>query len=205
MINKIRKADTPESISKAADLLRSGGVIIHPTETLYGFAANALIPNAVRRIDDIKQRKFKETYIVLMRDKAMAQNLSIGFDRMAEKLAQRFWPGPLTLVLPIAKDSPLIYLAYLGTLAIRVSPDKFVEKLFRDIDFPIISTSVNKSGTPPLDNVLKMEKLFRRDIDLILERGVISRTVPSTIIAVRNNTVQMIRKGPISEEEIYGH
>jgi len=204
MISKIRKADSDENILKAADLLRKGGVIIHPTETIYGFAANALQVNAVRRVDAIKSRQFKETYIVLMRDLAMARKYNVEFDRTAEKLALRFWPGPLTMVLPASKESALIHLASLGTLAIRVSPDKFVEKLFTHIDFPVISTSVNKSGRPPLSSPEKMENQFRREVDLILERGTSVGAVPSTIIAIRNNVISVIRKGAVSEEELYG-
>lgn len=205
MTSKIRKADAPESAEKAADLLKKGGVIICPTETLYGFSANALIVNAIRHVDTIKERKQGETYILLVKDMAMAKTFLLLFDRTAEKLAERFWPGPLTMVLPVAKESPLIHLASMGTLAVRVSPDKFLTRLFASINFPVISTSVNKSGKPPMTDPSAMEKDFKRDVDLILERGVLASKTPSTIVAIKNNTIQMIRKGVIPEEQIYGH
>jgi L-threonylcarbamoyladenylate synthase len=204
MISKIRKADAAENILKAADLLKKGGIIIHPTETLYGFAANALLADAVRRVDAIKSRRRKATYIVLVKDAAMARQNYLEFDCTAEKLARRFWPGPLTLVLPIGKESPLIRLAARGTLAVRVSSDKFVQHLFRHIGFPIISTSVNRSGRPPLTRPEKMENQFGRKVGLILERGICASSVPSTIIAVRDNIITLIRKGAVTEEDIHG-
>jgi len=205
MISKVRKADSPENILKAADLLGKGGIIICPTETIYGFAANALIANAVRHIDTIKKRRAGETYIILMKDIEMAKRFNLEFDLTSEKLAKRFWPGPLTMVLPIAKESSLIHLAHMGTLAIRISSDLFLEKLFEKIDFPIISTSVNLSGKPPIESPARMEDLFRREVDMILERGLIRGKLPSTIIAIKNETITMIRKGAIPENKIYGN
>ena len=204
MTGKTRKAADPASIAKAAELLRKGGVIIHPTETLYGFAASALIPNAIRRIDAIKERKFQDTYIVLMKDRAMVDAYHLIFDRQAEKLADHFWPGPLTLVLPVRRDSDLIHLASNGMLAVRVSPDPFVSALFTLIDFPVISTSVNKSGSAPLRDPVKMEALFRNSVERIFERGVSPEALPSTIVSSVNNVLTLLRKGAVPEEAIYG-
>jgi L-threonylcarbamoyladenylate synthase len=204
MLSKIRNADNPENIKKAADILHKGGLIVHPTETIYGFAANALQINSIRRIDRIKRRSVQETYLVLVKDIKMAGQFHVIFNRIAEKLAGRFWPGPLTLVLPMAKDSRLIHLAFHGTIALRVSSDRFVKALFEHIDFPIISTSVNKSGQLPFNQPLKIESVFRKNVDLILERGAIANTKPSTIVAVKNNSISIIRKGLISENSIYG-
>lgn len=204
MISKLRKADDPLAISKAADLLGKGGIIIHPTETIYGFAANALLPNAVRRVDRIKGRKSGETYLLLMRDTAMAVDHKILFDRMAQKLATRFWPGPLTLVLPVDKESQLWPLARHGTLGIRVSSKPSIKKLFQAIDFPLVSTSVNHSGREPLRDPAKMEDAFGREVDLILEKGVLPERKASTIVAVHDNAIEILRKGAVTEKEVYG-
>lgn len=203
MIGKPAGADLPESIQRAAGILRKGGVIIHPTETLYGFAANALLMNPIRRVDRIKKRGPHESYIVLVKDMKMAVQFGIAFDRTARKLAERFWPGPLTLVLPVSRNSPLIHLAVEGCIAPRVSPDKSVSALFGQIQFPLISTSVNRSGSPSLGSPQKIQAVFGREVDLILERGVIRNTRPSTIAEVKNNVARVIRQGLISEEEIH--
>jgi len=205
MRSKVQGADHPDSIKLAAEILNQGGVIITPTETLYGFTVNALMQNAIHRIDTLKDRKFKETYILLMRNREMAQTqYQIIFDRLAEKLANRFWPGPLTMVLPVEKESPLIHLASMGTLAIRVSPDPFIQALFRTIDFPIVSTSVNKSGKTPHTDPQRMEKEFGDEVDMIFERGIALKKEPSTLVAITDNVMTILRPGAITEEELYG-
>jgi tRNA threonylcarbamoyl adenosine modification protein (Sua5/YciO/YrdC/YwlC family) len=204
MINKLKKADKPENILKAAALLNKGGVIIHPTETLYGFACSALMAGAIRRVDRIKGRKPGETYLLLIRDIPMALEYKVRFDRMAEKLARKFWPGPLTLVLPVDKGSPLFSLSRNGMVGLRVSSEKTVKELFNHIVFPLISTSVNRSGTPPLNAPRKIEALFGREADIILDKGVMTDKKPSTVAAVRNNAVEFIRLGAIPEKEIRG-
>jgi len=203
MINKLKKADKPENILKAADLLNRGGVIIHPTETLYGFAAGALMAGAIRRVDRIKSRQPGETYLLLIRDIEMAVDYRVRFDRVAEKLARKFWPGPLTLVLPADKKSPLFSLSRNGMVGLRVSPEKTVKELFSHVAFPLISTSVNRSGLPPMNAPRKIEAIFGREVDIILDKGVLTNKKPSTVAAVRNNTVEFIRQGVIPEEEIH--
>jgi len=203
MINKLKKADKPENILKAADLLNKGGIIIHPTETLYGFAGSALMPGAIRRVDRIKGRKPGETYLLLIRDIEMALDYKVRFDRMADKLARKFWPGPLTLVLPVGKESPLFSLSRNGMVGLRVSSERSVVKLFNHIAFPLISTSVNRSGMPPLNAPRKIEAIFGREVDIILDKGVMTNKKPSTVAAVRNNTIELIRLGALPEEELH--
>jgi L-threonylcarbamoyladenylate synthase len=203
MTGKLAGADLPESIERAAEVLRKGGIIIHPTETLYGFAANALLKNPIRRVDRIKKRGPHESYIVLVKDMDMAVQFGIAFDRTARKLAGRFWPGALTLVLPVSRNAPLIHLAVEGRIALRVSPDRSVRALFDQVQFPLISTSVNRSGHPPLGSPRKIQAVFGKEVDLILERGVISNTRPSTIAGVKDNVASIIRHGLITEEEIH--
>jgi len=204
MISKLKRADNPVHTRKAADLLKKGGVIIHPTETIYGFTASALQGNAVRRVDRIKGRKSGETYLLLVRDIKMAQELHVLFDRTAAKLAARFWPGPLTLVLPVEKKSLLFSLSRNGTIALRVSSEKSIRDLFELIDFPLISTSVNRSGEEPLRIPEKMESLFAKEVDLILEKGVLPSRKSSTLVAIKNETIDILRPGPITEQELYG-
>ncbi|MFH0920397.1 MAG: L-threonylcarbamoyladenylate synthase [Fibrobacterota bacterium] len=204
MTHKTCKADDPACVQHAAEILRKGGVIIHPTETLYGFAANALIPSALRRVDAIKRRRAQDTYLVLLKDRAMAEDLQLTFERLADKLAARFWPGPLTLLLPVERTSPLNPLAVQGLVAVRVSPDPFVSALFGHIDFPVISTSVNTSGTSPLLDPVKIAAQFQGSVEMIFERGTYRSSVPSTLVSCVNNTLTLVRKGAISEEDLYG-
>jgi len=200
----MRPADEEESIKKAAAILRNEGVIIHPTETVYGFAANAYSLIAVRRVDQAKHRKAKDSFLMLVKDLKMAQSLGLKFDRTAIKLADRFWPGPLSMVLPAERNDALSYLYMDGTLAVRVSPDPFVSRLFEHIDFPLISTSANLSGEPIITYPDKLLAVFENKVDMIFIRGTIKGKKPSSIIHVNNDIIRIIREGAISESEIYG-
>jgi L-threonylcarbamoyladenylate synthase len=201
--NSLLSADEEANVSKAAAVLKNDGVIIHPTETVYGFAANAFSIMAIRRVDQIKKRKAKESFLLLVKSMEMAKNIGVVFDETSTKLASRFWPGPLSLVLPTKKKSAIEHLYVDGTLAIRVSPDPFVKQLFDKIDFPIISTSANISGEPIITTPDKLDSEFKERVDLILTRGVIKGSKPSSIVSVKDNVVSIIREGAIPEGLIY--
>ncbi|MBL8026995.1 MAG: threonylcarbamoyl-AMP synthase [Fibrobacteres bacterium] len=196
-------ADNPDSIAAAVTALKNEGVIIHPTETVYGFAANAYSLIAIRRVDKIKKRKAKDSFLLLVRDMGMAKSLGLKFDLTALKLAERFWPGPLTIILPAEREGALSHLYSDFSLAVRVSPDPFIKALFKHIDFPIISTSANISGEQVITYPEKLQSEFGEQADLILTRGTIRGNKPSTIIHVANDIIKIVREGAISESEIY--
>lgn len=203
MNSKLIEAGSADGAAIAAKILRGEGIIIHPTETVYGFAANAFSLMAIRRVELAKRRKSKDSFILLVKDIDMACSLGVKFDKTAEKLAARFWPGPLTMVLPVSKTQKLNHLCHNNSLAIRVSPDPFVVSLFSLIDFPIISTSANVSGEAVLKTPEKLLEVFENNVDMVFGRGLIHAGKPSTIIAVYDNEVSIIREGVIQGKEIY--
>lgn len=139
-----------DAINRAAGVLRRGGLVTFPTETVYGLGANALDAVAVERIFAVKDRPYEDPLIVL---KGYVDDLSAIVSQMNETanlLAQTFWPGPLTLVLPKAPIIPSIVTAGLGTVAVRIPNHPLALCLLRTCQLPIAAPSANRFGTPAL-------------------------------------------------------
>jgi L-threonylcarbamoyladenylate synthase len=190
-------------VSRAAALLRSGGLVAFPTETVYGLGADATDPRTVAGIYAAKERPRFNPLIshVADADAARAQGV---FNEAAGKLADAFWPGPLTLVLPAAGTCTICDLARAGldTLGIRVPSHPLARELLRQVGRPVAAPSANRSGrvSPTLsDHVLG--DLDGR-IDAVVEGGPARVGVESTIVAVFDDSARLLRLGGTSREEI---
>lgn len=186
-------------IAQAARILESGGLVAVPTETVYGLAARADDGDAVARIYSAKGRPDFNPLILHVRDAAHAATYA-RFSPVAAELANRFWPGPLTMVLPRLADAPLApaVTAGLPTVALRAPAHPVVRALLGSVDFPLAAPSANRSGfisPTTADHVLA--SLDGR-IDLVLDAGPCVAGVESTIVAVRDSgAVEVLRPGPI--------
>ncbi len=195
-------------LSKAYDLgvaegmrsLLRGDVFAIPTETVYGLAANALKPEAVRDIFQIKGRPCDNPLIVHI------SNLSMGFDlahitKDAEKLAEAFWPGPLTIVLPKRKIVPYEVTAGLQTVAIRMPDQAAVLDIIEETNTPIAAPSANKSGRPSPTSAQRVYEDFAGEIPLILDAGPCRVGVESTVVLMLDEPT-IVRPGLITPQEI---
>lgn len=186
-------------IARAAEVLRMGGLVAVPTETVYGLAARADDAEAVARIYSAKGRPGFNPLIVHVRDIAHAGNYA-RFDPVADVLAAQYWPGPLTLVLPRHAGAPLAdaVTAGLPTVALRAPAHPVMRALLETVEFPLAAPSANRSGfisPTTADHVLA--SLDGR-IDLVLDGGPCASGVESTIVAVRDGgSVDVLRPGPI--------
>lgn len=186
-------------IARAADVLRMGGLVAVPTETVYGLAARADDAEAVARIYSAKGRPGFNPLIVHVRDIAHAGNYA-RFDPVADALAAQHWPGPLTLVLPRHAGAPLAdaVTAGLPTVALRAPAHPVMRALLEKVEFPLAAPSANRSGfisPTTADHVLA--SLDGR-IDIVLDGGPCLSGVESTIVAVRDGgSVDVLRPGPI--------
>lgn len=186
-------------IARAAQVLRQGGLVAVPTETVYGLAARADDPAAVAKIYAAKGRPDFNPLIVHVRDLAHAQAYA-AFDAVSEGLAQAHWPGPLTLVLPRLSHAALApaVSAGLPTLALRVPAHPVMQALLAAVDFPLAAPSANRSGfISPTCPAHVLASLDGR-IDLVLDGGECAAGVESTIAAVRaGGVIEVLRPGPI--------
>lgn len=192
-----------ESLSQAVESLRAGGIVAVPTETVYGLAADANNAQAVAEIYRAKGRPDFNPLIVHVADRAAAERLAI-FDSMAAKLASAFWPGPLTLVLPLRDDARVAaaVTAGLPTIAIRISSHPVMQKLLAQSKLALAAPSANKSGSISPTTPQHVLDSLGEHAPMILDGGPCANGLESTIIAVRSNGWQLLRPGPIALEDI---
>jgi L-threonylcarbamoyladenylate synthase len=192
---------TEGNIRKAAEVIRRGGVVAFPTETVYGLGADALNPKAVSRIFEIKNRPSFDPLIVHVCSIKMAAEISY-IDEISLKLMERFWPGPLTLVLPKKDKVPNITTAGLDTVAIRMPAKDVALKLIEYSSTPISAPSANPFGYVSPTRAEQVYDMLGEKVDLILDGGKTDIGVESTIIMVKGDRVFLLRPGALPVEEI---
>jgi L-threonylcarbamoyladenylate synthase len=185
------------SISEAAGRLRSGGVVAFPTETVYGLGANALDENAVRRVFELKGRPPTSPLIVHVASVAMARELVTGWPPLAEELARRWWPGPLTLVLPKQPRIPDIVTAGLPTVGVRVPSHPVALEILRQAGVPVAAPSANRfTGISPT-TAEHVEAAFGDAVDVV-DGGPTQVGIESTVVAIEGGRLKLLRPGMIS-------
>lgn len=190
---------TRAELQHAVRHLKSGGMVIYPTETSYGIGADATNPRAVRAIFKIKGRAREKSLPLIVGTVTAAFRIAHGSHR-ARELAQDFWPGPLTMVLSVRKSTKLVKeVLRRGTVALRVSSHPIAGALARALGRPLVATSANRAGKPTCYSVATVRKqlgLHLSDV-LVIDGGVLSRQKPSTIVRVTRQAVEILRQGTL--------
>jgi L-threonylcarbamoyladenylate synthase len=194
--------DPDGALAEALQVLRDGFPVAIPTETVYGLAADATNPAAIARIYETKGRPRFNPLICHMADRAMAERYA-HFDALSLTLADAFWPGPLTLILPLREGSGIHALATAGleTVGIRV-PQGFAGTIIRAFDRPLAAPSANTSGKISPTSARHVADDLGGKLRLILDGGASPVGVESTIVRVEGDTIRLLRPGGISAEEI---
>lgn len=199
-----RLAADAAGIVHAAELLRAGGLVAVPTETVYGLAARADSEAAVAAIYRAKGRPDFNPLIVHVASVAQARTLA-RFDSRAEVLAARYWPGPLTLVLPSQAGSPIVpaVTAGLATIALRMPDHPAMQELLAKLGVPLAAPSANRSGDVSPTAPEHVVASLGGGVDAVIDGGVSTRGLESTIVALREDgSWQLLRPGPVPEEEL---
>mgnify|MGYP000595485952 FL=1 len=189
-----------ENVRKAAVIIRLGGVVVYPTDTVYGLGCDPANVDATRRICEIKGRADKP--LPLACSDVEAARRIVEFNPIAERLAERFWPGPLTMVLPARVDYPIWVTHGARTLGVRVPDHQVARRLAKLSGGVIVSTSANKSGEPPPKTAQEAAEQIGEEVDLILDAGPAPLKQPSTVIDLSGDELWIIRPGPIRAEDI---
>ena len=202
IVNINLNAPEPEIIDRAAEVLRSSGVVAFPTETVYGLGANALNPDAIARIYEAKGRPSRNPLIVHISDAAAARRFVTAWPEAAEKLAATFWPGPLTLVLPRSEAIPDRVTGGGPTVAIRVPAHPVALALLRAAGFPVAAPSANRSNEISPTRAARVLQSLGGRIPLILDGGPTSGGIESTVLALAENPPRLLRPGLVSPDAI---
>lgn len=189
-------------IDKASQLLREGKLVAIPTETVYGLAANALDEKAVLAIFKAKQRPDFDPLIVHAKDKDAAFSWASYVPETAKKLAEAFWPGPLTLVLPKETDIPYVVTSGLDTVGLRVPNHPLTQRLLATLPFPLAAPSANPFGYISPTTAQHVQENLGEQIGYILDGGACTHGLESTIIGFENDQPIIYRRGSLSKAEI---
>jgi L-threonylcarbamoyladenylate synthase len=192
----------PSALDRAATLLRAGQLVAFPTETVYGLGAHALDPAAVRRIYEAKGRPAHNPVIVHVADAEAARALVVGWPDAAARLAEAFWPGPLTLVLPKAPTVPDIVTAGLPAVGVRVPAHPVALALLRTVGLPIAAPSANRFTELSPTSAAHVERTLGDRVPLILDGGPSSVGIESTVVDVSGPRPRILRPGVLSVDEL---
>lgn len=188
-------------VERIAAILRGGGVVAYPTETFYGLGALASDPAALARLARAKGRPEGKPLPLVAADEAMAAEVA-ALGPLARGLAARFWPGPLTLVLPARGALPAPITAGTGTVGIRVPGSEVARALCRAAGGPIVSTSANPSGAPPPASAAALDAALVARIDGVLDAGDAPGGLPSTVVAIEGERLTLLRDGAIAFADV---
>ncbi len=205
MQTELVNAADKSAIDRAVELLRSGEMVALPTETVYGLAADALNPEAVAKIFAAKERPSFNPLIVHLPDKGWLDKVAAiptGERPLVDRLVARFWPGPLTMVLPRQPIVPDLVAAGLPTVAVRMSAHPVFDLIVKGVGNPLAAPSANRFGRiSPTTAQHVLEELEGR-IRLVVNGGPASKGVESTVIRVTGGRIEVLRKGPVTTEEL---
>ena len=187
-------------ISEAIGILRNRGLVVYPTDTVYGLGANPLDAEAVRKVYWAKRRVGKPLPILVSSIDAVKRIAYV--DEAALRLMERFWPGPLTIVLRAKDVIPKEVTLGTGKVGVRMPNHKVALMLAEGLNGLIIGTSANISGKPSPKTIEEVIEQLGDRVDLILDAGPARMGIPSTVVDLTGNRLRIIREGPISYNEL---
>lgn len=203
-MNTLLLGTSEEDISLAASFIREGGVVGMPTETVYGLAANALDEKAVAKIFEAKGRPADNPLIVHIADFDEIEKFELVSEvpKVAKLLAEKFWPGPLTIIMPKSDKVPSITTGGLDTVAVRFPLDKNAQRLIKASGLPLAAPSANISGSPSPTTAAHVFSDMKGKIPAIVDGGECKVGLESTVVSVKSDVVMVLRPGGVTVEDL---
>ena len=196
----ILQIDQPQSISRAVEIVQSGGVIAFPTDTVYGIGVSAFNEMAIEKLYQVKGRSYQKAIPILVSDQEELTRITPPLDQNVKAINQRFWPGALTLIIPLLKGMPE-NLSPTQTIGVRIPDFKLTRELLSHTG-PLAATSANISGGESTLTAEEVAENLGGMIDLILDGGKTPGGVPSTVLDCTQAEPIILREGPISLDTI---
>lgn len=187
-------------IDKCVDILKEDKPLIFPTETVFGIGIKATSKENYEKLVEIKRRPPDKPFTLMCSDISQFENLVV-INEVTRKIISHFMPGAITLILKTKKEVPSFIDLGTGFVGVRIPDDEFVLKMISSLNSPLLVPSANKSGEIPALNHDEAYKYFKND-DIDIVKGKCESELPSTIIKIDGEEISLIRKGPISLEEI---
>lgn len=181
-------------IAEAVEALQKGHLVVLPTETVYGLCGHPDRPEAVRAMYEVKGRDPGKPLAFLACDIDQVRATDARFTAEAERVAQRFWPGPLTLVLPVGDQ----------TVGFRVPDHKVPRCVMKELGCPILATSANRSGQPDATTASEAVDALGDDVALVLDAGPSEGAVASTVLLALQDRLEVLREGALSRAQVEG-
>lgn len=189
-------------LEEIAKILQNDGIVVFPTETVYGIGGNALSENAIKNIYKAKGRELDNPLIVHIAEKEMIKDLVQDINEIEQKIIDKFMPGPITLILPKKEIVPDIVTANLDTVGIRMPINEVARKIIEQTKLPIAAPSANISGKPSGTNIDDIREELEGRVDAFIDIGNCEIGVESTVVKVIGNTPTILRPGKITKEDL---
>jgi L-threonylcarbamoyladenylate synthase len=186
-----------ERIEPAVSVLREGGVVVIPTETFYGLAADSADAASLERVNRLKGKPANSPILLLMSDVEQTESVAANPPPTYDLLASTFWPGPLTLVIPAAPGLSEVVTGGTGTVGVRVPGLTLPRRLAARLGRPISGVSANDHGEPPLRTAAEVLESFPEGIDLVLDGGTTMGGRPSTVVDLSRERPKVLRHGSL--------
>ena len=203
---QILKVDPSVSLTKHSkrirNVLETGGVIAFPTDTYYGLGVDPFNEKGIRRIFEIKSRKYDKPLLVLVTTEAQVDQLTKNRSQAANQLIQKLWPAPLTLIFNAIPELPTILTAKTGKVGIRLPRNEWTRRLIETAGCPLTATSANRNGGTNLRTAQEVSQVFGKKIDLIIDPGPAPGGKVSTLLDTTVSPPALLRHGAITQQEI---
>ena len=191
-----------KELDNCIEEIKNGGIVIFPTETVYGIGTNAFCEESVRKIYEIKNRPDEKPLSILLNNKEQIGKYAIISNDIERKIIENFMPGPITIILE-RKKGILDYVApEKNTIGIRIPDNNIILEILGKLDLPMVAPSANISGEPSAIELKDILEVFKDKVDICIDGGKCEISESSTIVQVVDNKIQIIRQGKITLEEI---
>ncbi|GAB4411822.1 MAG: L-threonylcarbamoyladenylate synthase [Thermodesulfovibrionales bacterium] len=199
---RLDKDNIDKAISEAIDVLKRGGIIAYPTETFYGLGVRFDMDDSLKRLYKLKRRPEEKAMPVIIGEMGLLSSIVPpewlkNIPQVAKSVMDRFWPGPLTLLLPAREGLSEYLTARTGMIAVRIPGESFALQLAKKAGFPITATSANPSGMPPAVDAEMVLRYFDHKLDLLIDGGQTPGGLSSTIAEVSEGRIRIVREGAV--------
>jgi L-threonylcarbamoyladenylate synthase len=197
---KVHETNLEEVLKHAVDMLKKGGIVAYPTETFYGLGVKFDLEDSLKKLYKIKKRPKEKAMPLIIGNKDLLPVVTSYVNSIAIILMKKFWPGPLTLIFPAKKNLSDYITAGTRKVAVRIPGESFALHFAKSTSFPITATSANPSGTVSARDAETVVRYFGDKIDLLIDGGITSGGLPSTIVDITENKINIIREGAIQKD-----